>query len=81
MTNRYYILPLPNDHSKIWSLVVEKSTTVRKNLLHNKMIIKLYKSDEAIHPIFKGIKEYTHAEILQYLEDNKETWINNNLHF
>ena len=74
MTNRYYILPIPNDYSKLWNLVVEESTTVRKNLSQNKMIVKLYSADKANHPVFNGIKEYTHTEIRQYLEDNKSTW-------
>lgn len=76
MLNRYYILPLPNDHSKLWDLVVEKSITVRENLLKNKMIVKLYKLDESNHSILNGVKEYTHDEILQYLKDNKSRWRN-----
>jgi hypothetical protein len=72
--NRYYILPLPNDHSQLWSIVVEDSDTVRKNLAENKMIVKLYKGDEESHPILNGFQERTHTEMLQYLIDNDAEW-------
>ena len=74
MKNRYYILPLPNDHSQLWSLVVEDESTVRKNLAKNKMIVKLYKGDEDSHPMLNGFTEYSHTEILQYLIDNDAEW-------
>lgn len=72
MTNRYYILPLPNDHSALWDIVVEEEDTVRKNIAGNKMVIKLYKGDEASHPILNGRPEYTHSEIL--VEMVKPEW-------
>jgi hypothetical protein len=74
MTNRYYVLPLPNDHSQLWSIVVEEESTVRKNLAENKMIVKLYKGDTENHPMLNGFQEQTHTEILQYLIDNKAEW-------
>ena len=72
--NRYYILPLPNDHSQLWNIVVEDANTVRKNLLENKMIVKLYKGDEDNHPMLNGFTEYSNEEILQYLIDNASEW-------
>ena len=72
--NRYYILPLPNDHSQLWSIVVEDKDTVRKNLLENKMIVKLYKTDIKNHPMLNAFTEYSHEEILQYLIDNSSEW-------
>jgi len=72
--NRYYILPLPNDHSQLWSIVVEDKDTVRKNLLENKMIVKLYKTDIKNHPMLNGFTEYSYEEILQYLIDNSSEW-------
>ena len=72
--NRYYVLPLPNDHSQLWSIVVEDANTVRKNLAENKMIVKLYKGDEENHPMLNGFQERTHAEMLQYLIDNDAEW-------
>jgi len=58
--NRYYILPLPNDHSQLWNFVVEDANTVRKNLAETKMIVKLYKGDETDHPLLNGFQERTH---------------------
>lgn len=72
--NRYFIFPLPNSHSKLWDIVVQDENTVRKNLLETKMIVKLYTGDEENHPMLNGIQEYTHTEILQYLEDNSNEW-------
>jgi hypothetical protein len=74
MTNRYYVLPLPNDHSNLWTLIVEDANTVRKNLLQTKMIVKLYEGDETNHPMLNGVQEYTHTEIKQYLIDNDSEW-------
>ena len=72
--NRYYVLPAPNDHSQVWSLVVEDANTVRKNLAENKMIVKLYKGDEESHPILSGFQERTHAEMIQYLFFHDAEW-------
>ena len=72
--NRYYILPAPNDHSQVWAVVVEAYATVRKNLIGNKMIVKLHKGDETNHPMLNAFTEYSHAEILQYLIDNDAEW-------
>jgi hypothetical protein len=72
--SRYFIFPLPNSHSKLWDIVVQDENTVRKNLLETKMIVKLYMGDEENHPMLNGIQEYTHTEILQYLEDNSNEW-------
>lgn len=74
MINRYYILPLPNEHSALWSIVVEKKETVRKNLLGNKMIVKLYSGDDRQHGILNGFTEYTHEGILTYLAEHSAEW-------
>lgn len=75
MINRYYILPLPNNHSSLWDIVVEDETTVRKNNLQTKMVVKLPIGDNEQHPILNGIKEYTHEDIL--VEMAKAEWTSN----
>lgn len=72
MTNIYYILPLPNDHSSLWDIVVEKESTVRKNIAENKMVVKLYKGDDTNYPILNGRTKYTHSGIL--VEMDKPEW-------
>lgn len=73
--NTYFILPLPNNHSTLWSVVVENANTVRKNNQQTKMIIKVPVGTTETHPILNGVQSYTHAEILTELQ--KTEWKSN----
>lgn len=69
--NRYYILPVPNNHSQLWDIVVGTEETQRYNNLNNKMVVKLYMGDDTNHAILNGFTEYTHAEIITELEGSE----------
>lgn len=64
-------MPVPNNHSQLWDIVVGTEETQRYNNQGNKMIVKLYVDDEQNHQILNGFTEYTHAEILEVLQSSE----------
>jgi hypothetical protein len=74
MMNRYFILPYPNLNSALWAIIVERPETLRTNLQGNFCVVKLYSGDEENHASLNGFTEYTHEEILEYLDNNASEW-------
>ena len=58
----------------MWDIVVGDESTQRMNNQGDKIVVKLAYNDTKQHAILSGIKEYTQAEILQYLNDNASSW-------
>ena len=75
ITNRYFILPHPNQNSKLWDITVGKENITRKNIAVNKIVVKLKVGDNKQHALLNGMPEYTHAQIL--VEMKKATWSKN----
>ena len=72
MTNRYFIIDYPVTDLSIWQIVVQDADTVRKNNSGNLCIVKLYQGDTSDHAQLQNYTEYTHEQMLTFLNGNIE---------
>lgn len=70
MENKYYILPFPNQHSSLWTIVVENESTVTKLENGTKIIVKLPLGDNKNHAILNGLTPLTQQQAFEIVQAN-----------